>query len=87
MLHAANEIFKLLNPPIIIEGSSQMYPVSVYDGKGNLKKVLGSEELHKRHWKTFEDGEIGIYSRLKGRRTKPVLSFGVDHEQEEVRDE
>lgn len=32
----------------------QFFPVTVYDGQGNIKRVISVEELVSKHWKKLE---------------------------------
>jgi len=34
-----------------------MYPVSVYNKDGKLKKSISTKTLHKRHWEEFDKRE------------------------------
>ncbi|MEK9627701.1 MAG: hypothetical protein VW455_01620 [Nitrospinota bacterium] len=34
-----------------------LFPVTVYNAKGQVKKVVSTEMLHRRHWKIFQDNE------------------------------
>jgi hypothetical protein len=44
-----------------------LFPVTIYDAKGRVRKVLSSKKLHERHWKNFRDQEERS-SVTKGRR-------------------
>ncbi len=34
-----------------------LFPVTVYNAQGKVKKVVSKEMLHRRHWKIFKNNE------------------------------
>jgi len=43
-----------------------LFPVTIYNAKGKVKKVLSAKILHERHWRLFREGEH-LSSITKGR--------------------
>ena len=45
--------YKLTGTKAVMPQDCKIYEVRVYSPKGALKKVLGVDELHKKHWQDF----------------------------------
>jgi len=43
-----------------MEFEAMLFPVKVYDGKGNLKRIIKVKSLSTRHWKKFEDKTASV---------------------------
>lgn len=44
-----------------------LFPVTIYNSEGKVKKVLSEKMLHERHWRKFRDAET-LSSVTKGRK-------------------
>lgn len=54
-------------------------PVKVLDGKGNVKKIIPSEELQERHWKIINKNDSNnLFAVGKGRPTIALALRSID---------
>ena len=58
-----------------------LFPVTIYNAEGKVKKVLSEKMLHERHWKLFlESKTLSFVTKSKKREMLKGLKEKLDRE-------
>ena len=58
-----------------------LFPVTIYNAEGKVKKVLSEKMLHERHWKLFlESKTLSFVTKNKKREMLKCLKEKLDRE-------
>ena len=58
-----------------------LFPVTIYNAEGKVKKVLSEKMLHERHWKLFlESKTLSFVTKSKKREMLNGLKEKLDRE-------
>ena len=62
-----------------------LFPVTIYNAEGKVKKVLSEKMLHERHWKLFlESKTLSFVTKSKKREMLKGLKKKLDQEFPEI---
>ena len=62
-----------------------LFPVTIYNAEGKIKKVLSAKMLHERHWKLFHESKtLSFITQGKKRERPKGLKKKLDQEFPEI---